>query len=178
MEQDLSFRLATPVDLDAVVAIYDAIHDLEERGKLSIGWQRGVYPTRATAAEAIGAGELYVALDGGEVVASGRMNHCQEDAYRAGSWSCDADDPQVLVLHTLTVAPGVARRGIGTRFVEFYERRARELGCMALRIDTQEKNAAARRLYARLGFSEVGIVDTDFQSMPGIRLVLLEKVLA
>ena len=47
----------------------------------------------------------------------------------------------------------------------------------ALRMDTNERNAAARSLYAGLGYKEVGIVSCDFNGIPGIRLVCLEKLL-
>ena len=39
------------------------------------------------------------------------------------------------------------------------------LGCPYLRMDTNEKNAAARRLYARLGYKEIGIVDCEFNGI-------------
>ena len=43
------FRKATLRDLDAICAIYDAVHDAEEAGLTTIGWVRSIYPTRATA---------------------------------------------------------------------------------------------------------------------------------
>ena len=44
-------------------------------------------------------------------------------------------------------------------------------------MDTNERNAAARSLYAGLGYQEVGIVSCDFNGIPGVRLVCLEKLL-
>ena len=44
-----------------------------------------------------------------------------------------------------------------------------------LRIDTNAKNAAARRLYARLGFREAAIVPCTFNGLSGVALVCLEK---
>ena len=44
-------------------------------------------------------------------------------------------------------------------------------------MDTNVKNQAARRLYARLGYREAGIVDCNFSGMPGIKRVCLEKTL-
>ena len=61
--------------------------------------------------------------------------------------------------------------------MQFYEDTARELGCTVLRMDTNEKNAAARRLYAQLGYREADIVPCAFNSIPNVRLVLLEKQL-
>lgn len=42
-------------------------------------------------------------------------------------------------------------------------------------MDTNAKNTAARRLYARLGYKEVGIVDCTFNGIAGVKLVCLEK---
>ncbi len=44
-------------------------------------------------------------------------------------------------------------------------------------MDTNEKNVNARALYKKLGFTEVGIVKCDFNGIPDINLVLLEKAL-
>ena len=88
-----------------------------------------------------------------------------------------AEDRDVFVLHTLTVDPDLSGRGIGCAVVQFYEDTARALGCTVLRMDTNEKNAAARRLYARLGYREADIVPCAFNSIPNVRLVLLEKKL-
>lgn len=53
-------RPAAAHDLARIEEIYDAIHTAEEAGNVSIGWVRGVYPTRATAQAALDAGELFV----------------------------------------------------------------------------------------------------------------------
>lgn len=58
-------RKAVPADIPAVTAIYEALLDREERGELSTGWTRGVYPTEQTALDALAAGTLYVLEDGG-----------------------------------------------------------------------------------------------------------------
>ena len=48
-------RPAAAHDLARIEEIYDAIHTAEEAGNVSIGWVRGVYPTRATAQAALDA---------------------------------------------------------------------------------------------------------------------------
>lgn len=170
-------RKATKEDVDAIAHIYDSIHTLEEKGLLAIGWRRESYPTVLTATAALERDDLYV-YDDGEVRAAAIINHQQLDCYRQGSWGFDASDAEVLVLHTLVVDPDAACRGIGTEMVAFYEAMARRQGCTALRMDTQEKNASARRLYARLCYTEADIINCDFQpGISGIRLVLLEKKL-
>ena len=165
-------RPAAAHDLARIEEIYDAIHTAEEAGNVSIGWVR---PTRATAQAALDAGELFVLESDGTVYAAGRINREQVPVYAEVPWAHDAAPEQVLVLHTLVVDPTIAGRGYGTQFVRFYARRARALGCTVLRIDTNAKNAAARRLYARLGFREAAIVPCTFNGIAGVELVCLEK---
>ena len=64
------------------------------------------------------------------------------------------------------------------RSFRFYEDYARGHGCPELRMDTNARNLAARRLYAGLGYREIAIVPTVFNGIPGVDLVLLEKHLA
>jgi len=59
--------------------------------------------------------------------------------------------------------------------VRFYEQTAAERGCRVLRMDTQEKNMAARKLYHRLGYREAGVVDCTFHGLGTVHLVCLEK---
>ena len=54
---------------------------------------------------------------------------------------------------------------------------ARKLSCKTLRMDTNQTNSAARALYKKLGFTEVGIVPCEFNGISGVNLVLLEKIL-
>lgn len=173
----LTFRRAAASDLDAVTAIYDRLHAQEDAGSVTIGWVTGVYPTRLDAELAFGRNDLYVCETEGRVAASGILNQKQVDVYAEGRWAYEAEESAVFVLHTLTVDPGLSGRGIGRAFVQFYEDTARELGCTVLRMDTNEKNTAARRLYAKLGYREADIVPCAFNSIPNVRLVLLEKQL-
>ena len=80
-----------------------------------------------------------------------------------------------MVLHTLVVDPAYEGRGFGSAFVSFYEDYARSHGCPYLRIDTNARNVNARRLYARLGYREAGILPCAFNGIPSIQLVCLEK---
>ena len=82
---------------------------------------------------------------------------------------------RVMVLHTLAVDPMCAGKGIGSGFVKFYEDYAAENNCPYLRMDTNERNTAARRLYNKLGYREADIVPCDFNGIRGVRLVCLEK---
>lgn len=173
----VSFRKADMADIDRIAEIYDELHEAEENGRASIGWIRGIYPTRETAEDSVKAGDMFVAEDDGCIVAAGRINQCQCSEYKDAEWKYDVPDDEVMVFHTLVVSPAVKGRGYGTEFVAFYERYALENGCRSLRMDTNEKNKAARSLYRRLGYDEVSIVPTTFNGIPDVNLVCLEKSL-
>ena len=169
------FRKAELRDLDAIAAIYDRIHDNEEAGKTTIGWIRSIYPTRATAQASIETGDMYVEEVEGMVVAAAKINQEQVPEYANAQWQWEAPDEKILVLHTLVVDPEKGRGGYGKAFVAFYEDMARNMGCPYLRMDTNARNTIARQLYQGLGYAEVGIVDCQFNGIPGVQLVCLEK---
>ncbi len=168
-------RKADAGDIEPVAGIYGRVHDEEEASRTSTGWIRSVYPVRKTAEDALVRGDLYVMEEGGEIVASAVINRLQMPEYRFAAWQYAAQDREVLVLHTLTVDPVRGRRGYGTAFVRFYEALAGQLGCKVLRMDTNARNTAARRLYRKLGYAERGIVPCAFNGIPGVQLVCLEK---
>jgi len=166
------FRKAALTDLTYIGKLYDDIHTEEEKGVRTIGWIRGVYPTEKTARDAIRRGDMFV-LEDGEILGCAIINQIQVDAYKEAAW--EYDDDQVCVLHTLVISPGAMGKGYGRAFVSFYEDYAVRSGCRELRLDTNARNKAARAMYEKFGYKEIGIVPTTFNGIPGVDLVLLEK---
>ena len=171
----MEIRKATEKDLLAVAEIYSDILTEEEKGAVEIGWRRGVYPTAATAAQALERGDLFVGECEGEIVGAAIINQQQVDVYRDAPWEFDAPDEAVMVLHTLVISPKASRKGNGKGFVSFYEEYALSCHCYYLRMDTNEKNNQARSMYRKLGYREIGVVPCVFNGLEGVRLVLLEK---
>ena len=168
-------RSAESKDIDAVAAIFERIIDDEERGISTVGWKRGVYPTRATADAALTQGDLFVLEDEGRVVAAMRVNHEQVPEYKYCSWEHPAVDEQIMVAHTLVVDPAAKGKGYGRQMVAFYEQYAREHRCPCLRMDTNAINTRARALYKSLGYKEIGITPCVFNGIGQVNLVCLEK---
>ena len=168
-------RKATSKDIDQIVTIYDHIHDEEEAGEVTIGWKRAIYPTKKTAEESFGRDDLFVMEGEGVIVASAIINQIQVPEYRFAEWKYKTSDDKVMVLHTLTVDPFLRDKGYGKAFVAFYEEYARKHNCCYLRLDTNFINDRARKMYARLGYEEIGVVNCVFNGIEGVRLVCLEK---
>ncbi len=173
----MMIRKATENDIDAVEKLYDAIHTTEENGRQTIGWIRGVYPVRRTAEMSLARGDLFVLEEDGEIRGTGILNQVQVDSYAQGRWEHTVPDERICVLHTLVIDPCSAGKGYGRAFIEYYETYARENGCTELRIDTNARNAVARAMYKKHGYTEIGIVPTVFNGIEGVQLVLLEKYL-
>lgn len=168
----MRIRRATLFDLSGVSSVYEEIHNAEEAGRLTTGWIRGVYPTRATAEEALQRGDLFVLEENNKILGAALINQIQVDAYRDAPWQYDGE---VCVLHTLVISPKQQGKGAGRKFVEFYENYAFDHGWYELRMDTNERNAGARAMYAKLGYREIAVVPTVFNGIPDVSLVLLEK---
>ncbi len=168
-------RKATDADIDRIEEIYDRIHDYEEEGKQTIGWIRVVYPVRKTAEDSLERGDLFVMEDEGDIVATAIINQIQVPDYKYAKWRYEAEDDEVMVLHTLIVDPQNGKNGYGKAFVQFYEDYALENGCHELRMDTNARNQRARAMYAKLGYWEADIVPCVFNGIPDVMLVCLEK---
>ena len=65
-----------------------------------------------------------------------------------------AEEAEVL---TLAVSPGTRRQGLGLALLRAAMAEAAQRGAAALFLEVSTSNAAARRLYARAGFAEVGL---------------------
>ena len=169
------FRKATIKDINEITSLYMVVHTEEEAGRMSTGWIRSVYPTRETVEIAVKAEELFVKVEGEKIVAVGRINQEQVDVYADVNWDFQVSDQQVMVLHTLAVHPEEQGKGYATAFCQFYEEYALKHGCNYLRIDTNEKNKNARKLYKKLGYKEVGVVPCIFNGIEDVQLVCLEK---
>ena len=170
------FRPAKKEDVKYIAQIYENIFN-DEKSASFTGWIKGVYPTEKTAADAFESGKLFVYDENGKVLAAAKINQEQMPGYDEAKWQHSAPNSEIMVLHTLVVEPSASGKGIGRKFVKFYEDYALENGCKYLRMDTNEKNIPARTLYKRLGYSEAGIVQCDFCGIPDIGLVCLEKKL-
>lgn len=173
----MNIRKANGNDMDAVEKIYNEIHRAEQRGEAHIGWEMGVYPVRQTAEDALKRGDLFVLEEDGVIIGSGSINREQVDVYEDAHWRYKADPSEVMVLHTLAMDPVKKGKGYGRAFMKFYEEYALKNHCKYLRIDTNEKNKVARKIYQSLGYEEIDFIPCTYNGLEGVNLVLIEKAL-
>ena len=173
----MKIRNATKNDMDYIEKIYEAIHDEEENGRTIIGLIRNIYPTRKTAEDGLERGDLFVMEDEDKIVAVAVINQIQVEEYRHAAWKHSVKDIEVMVLHTLAVDPCQKNKGYGKAFVAFYENYAKQHNCVTLRMDTNARNTKARKLYHKLGYEEIDIINCTFNGIPNVQLVCLEKYL-
>ena len=173
----MEIRKATAADLDGVEAIYNAVLDHQAATVNYTNWEKGSYPTRATAEKALAEGTLYVQSDGDALVGCAVFNHEQLPEYANTAWLYPAEEDQVMVIHTLCIHPAASGRGLAKALVAYAEQLGRAQGCTVMRFDTSEGNLPARALYPSLGYRLAGGTEFFFQGFIHEILVLFEKKL-
>ena len=173
----MEIRKATAADLDGVEAIYNAVLDHQAATVNYTNWEKGSYPTRATAEKALAEGTLYVQSDGDALVGCAVFNHEQLPEYANIDWLYPAEGDQVMVIHTLCIHPAASGRGLAKALVAYAVQLGRAQGCTVMRFDTYEGNLPARALYTGLGYRLAGGTEFFFQGFIHEILVLFEKEL-
>lgn len=174
---ELTIEQATAEEIDEIALLYEEVVGHLVAGTNYPGWIKGVYPTRGTAEDAVAGGTLYVARQASKLVGAAVLNQKQEPAYHTVQWAMDAQDADILVVHTLVVHPSCPRRGIAEGLIQFAAGLALARGMKAIRLDVHEKNTPAIRLYQKCGFQFVGTVSLGFERYGLKWYKLFEKVL-
>lgn len=148
-------RLATVRDLDAVCAIYEEHFEYEKTHTRYTVFEKGVYPTRQTAKEAVENQSMYVFEEEGKIVGSVILDHTCPSEYENVRWLISCAQDQVLVIHLLMVSPSYKGRKTGTELVLYAFDLAKKKNLKAVRLDTGAQNLRAASLYKKLGFNLV-----------------------
>lgn len=85
--------------------------------------------------------------------------------------------PDAAHVTTVAVHPAAQRRGLGWRLLAWARAAAAELGAETLTLEVRAGNAAARRLYERFGFTEVGL-RPGYYRRPDDDAVLMRRAVA
>ncbi len=151
----LTIRQYMPSDHAAVAELH--VCALRQVG---IHAQRGRWDADLDNIEAVylNAGEFLVGELDGRVVAMGALRRTSEERAE---------------VKRMRVSPDCQGRGYGQAILSALEERGRELGYSCLHLDSAVRMAAARHLYEKNGYREVGRT-----VLGGIDAVLYEKVMA
>jgi GNAT superfamily N-acetyltransferase len=109
-----------------------------------------------TTAHRLSLGEGYVALLDGKIVgtitlkAPGTTHGCE--------WY---DRKDVSVFNQFAVDPELQNQGLGSKMLDFVERRAKDLGASELALDTAEGAKHLIEYYEKRGYRVVGFVDWE-----------------
>lgn len=144
-----AFASATRDDTEAIVALHAAV----ERHRSAAlprarSWR---VPSAERVVRDMRGCDTVIARDGGEVVASFRLD------YRGGFAGVApfTDVRASAYLRDMAVLPALQRHGLGRRCLEEAERRARARGAQAVRVDTNDDAFRAALFYAACGYREV-----------------------
>lgn len=167
-------RKATKSDIHAIEALYNELLTHEEQTKSWSNWQKGIYPTRATAEKTVEAGTMYVLEENNIICASMILNDLQGDFYKEIHWQFPAEPHEVRVIHTLCVAPSQSGKGYASQMITFAKEEAKAAGCKGIRMDTFSGNEPAKALYKKHGFRIAGYIDTLLEGLIAEELAMLE----
>ena len=174
---ELTIVLATEADILPLAQMYERVHDELEGREDSPGWNRGSYPSEASARRALAGGGLYVAKIGEQIVGSFLLDHNPEENYETVPWGITATDEQVYYLYTLAVDPAFGGRGIAKTMIAFAEEETRKAGMKALRLDSYIKNTRAINLYDSCGFTRRAELSIGLEQYGLDLFIAYEKVM-
>jgi ribosomal protein S18 acetylase RimI-like enzyme len=152
----IQIRAAEKSDIPRIAGTYQDLLRFEQKHGGFSNWKLDVYPTAATAEEAVVKKQMVVLEDDGALCASMRLNDAQAPEYEAIPWQYPAKKDEVLVIHTLCVSPSKAGHGYGTALVRFAKQWASDHEYKVIRLDTYAHNEPAKALYLKNGFRIAG----------------------
>lgn len=167
-------RKAKESDINAIEALYNELLTHEEQTQSWSNWQKGIYPTHATAEKTVALGTMYVLEENCTICASMILNDLQGDFYREIPWQFPAEPHEVRVIHTLCVAPSQSGKGYAGQMIAFAKEEAKAAGCKVIRMDTFSGNEPAKALYQKHGFRIAGYIDTLLEGLIAEDLAMLE----
>ena len=151
-------RNATPDDYLAISML--TVQAYETAGQLDV--EVDYRDTLADVAGRASAGEMFVAVDGDDVLGAVLLVH-------PGSSYAELAGPGEAEFRMLAVSPAAQRRGIGERLVTACLDRARADGATCVVISSRDFVEAPLRLYARMGF--VRDPERDWSPVAGVHLI-------
>jgi GNAT superfamily N-acetyltransferase len=156
---NIIFDLGKENDIDELEQLYNELNDFLEKEVNYPGWKKEVYPVRQNAIDGVKHGDLFVAKHDGKIIGSVILSHEPELAYYKARWELESDYSDVLVVHTFAVHPKFLKCGVGKALMDFSIEYGIKAKAKSIRLDVNEGNLPAIRLYEKCGFKYIDTVD-------------------
>ena len=115
-------------------------------------WIYGQHPTDAMIQSYIDGQEMYLFMDGQNVVGMTAITMYQGEDYHEVIWSQNLKDDEVASLHILTITPEYQGKDMSKRMMAEIISLAMKKGKKAIRLDALASNIPAQHMYEKLGF--------------------------
>ena len=169
------FRKAAKEEFYKIRSLYWNLIDQEQDDPSFPHWKKGIHPSDEMIQDSIDKGNLYVLVDGGEIVACVIANDEKVEGYADAPWQIDSDE--AIVLHVLAIHPDYRGKGLARRLVENVIEQERKAGKKALRLDVIENNTMAEKQYKKLGFRYIQTKTLYYDVVGEMTFKLYELVL-
>ncbi len=146
------FRKAVLEDLENIEVMLKYVVK-EGRGK-GLNWTEK-YPTREIFEEDILKREAYIIENDEELVGVVVLNSEEDISYKNLLWQ---ENERFIVIHRFMISPNYEGQGYGKRLLGEILEWARKNNFRLVKLDTEEKNIRAQRLYESMGFKPIGEV--------------------
>jgi ribosomal protein S18 acetylase RimI-like enzyme len=151
----MDLKCANEKEYPAIRDFYYALTDEMEDAEFKPGWEKDVYPTQEFLKESIRNKELYYVADKVKIQACMVVNHQYNEGYKGVTWSIEASDEELLVIHALGVLPEFSGKGMAKQLVRNVIDRAKRRHLKTIRLDVLEGNIPAEKVYLDMGFHYV-----------------------
>ncbi|MGN0245546.1 MAG: GNAT family N-acetyltransferase [Lachnospiraceae bacterium] len=155
-ESDEGMQLVLADDLAAVREKYIEVIEHTKDMNIHARWIYGKHPTDAMIQSYIDRQEMYLFMDGQNVVGMIAVTMYQGEDYHEILWSEKLKDDEVASLHILAVLPEYQGKVVSNKMMAEIISLVRENGKKTIRLDVLASNIPARRMYERLGFAYRG----------------------
>lgn len=120
------------------------------------------YPSKKVFEKDMERAELYVLDTNGRIMGIIVISTYMDEEYAQVDWLTPNKDN--IYIHRLGVHPDFQGNGFAQRLIDFAETRARQNGCVSVRLDTFSQNPRNQRFYEARGYQKLGDIFFPKQS--------------
>ena len=157
----MNIKTAYKKDLNQILRLLSVIvRHMDEKG---IKQWSNTYPNKEIILSDITKNQLIVAELNTQIIGMIVLSPEMPPEYDSIKWS--ETKGKINSVHRLAVHPVLKTKNLATDLMHFVEKKAKEEGYSAIRLDTYSLNEIANKFYSKIGYHYCG--DINLQFMPG-----------